>query len=150
MFVIDYSKKKLEYTPYYSKKENCFYTEPHAPGDFSLMLGQGYLSLDLRFPDQLVCCLNGLSSKESWKKRKLRFPKAPEGRLFFKSDIELIQGCGISYSESWQAFFCATNKVVCFCSPKYNKNKPCFSVEFNINTVAILENRELVAIWIQL
>ena len=50
----------------YIENENSFYYEPWNDGDFSIMLGNGYNSLDVNLNTNYILQLTGLNPKHNW------------------------------------------------------------------------------------
>lgn len=138
---------KYAFSPIYSKEEQSFFTEPEAPGGFSIMIKGGYTGLDVSLISSTLYCVSGLSPQKTWEKAKLEYPSAIQGVVKVQFDFDVQQGMGIDYAIDWKTFYDKSTGVICI----RNSNIPCdaVNVEFTNNTVATIVNGNLVAVWLK-
>lgn len=138
---------KYNFSPIYSMKEQAFFTQPDAPSDFSIMIKGGYTSLDVSLISSTLYCVSGLSPQNTWKKAKLMYPSASQGLVKVIFDFSVQPGMGIDYAINWETFYDTSTGVICIC----NSNIPydVANVEFTNNTVASIDNGNLVAVWLK-
>ncbi|MBQ4601681.1 MAG: hypothetical protein IJB24_02365, partial [Clostridia bacterium] len=89
---------KYAFTPVYSIKEQAFFTEPNAPGDFSIMIRGGYTSLNVSLLSSTLYSVSGFNPQKTWKKTELAYPKADYGLVSVIFDFSVQRGFGIDYA----------------------------------------------------
>ncbi len=118
--------------------------------DFSILLGELYVGLDMSGSTGLVSQLSGFLPKGIWKKRSLTPPDAPNGRLYVFLDPPAVRGCGTRYQEErdWPVYFCAANNCLCIGDSKKRPRSQC--VQFCEGITAQLDGTRLVSLWVTL
>ena len=56
---------KYDLSPFYSKKEQAFLIKPDVPGDISLMIGGGYVGLEVSLISLTVYGVSGISPQKT-------------------------------------------------------------------------------------
>lgn len=141
------SKKRLFVSTYYSSKDSSFgYEDPC--GDCSIMIDNGYTSLDVSLIDNTVCGISGYNPKKNWIIKKLNFPKekALNGQLKIINMESIPIGSAVTYNRDWKTFFDPETGVVCIGTT--NLSSEMVIVEFCTDTLAVLIGDKLIAIWI--
>ncbi|MDD6729010.1 MAG: hypothetical protein PUE08_07325 [Eubacteriales bacterium] len=140
---------KCEYKPYYSNKEQSFFTLPSSPCDYSVVLGNSQLCLDISATDNIICSLNGYSRRKSWVEKKLDLPSSKPGRLIFNSTDEVALGVGIEYIMGTNIYFDSNSNIICICEDIQQDFSNFDTIEFNDNTYLTLSNNQIVSVWIK-
>ena len=138
---------KYNFSPIYSTKEQAFFTEPDAPGDFSIMIKGGYTSLDVSLLSSTLYCVSGFNPQKTWEKANLAYPRASYGLVKVIFDFSVQRGMGIDYAIDWKTFYDKSTGVICMCGSNIPYNAT--NVEFTNNTVASIHNGKLVAVWLK-
>lgn len=138
---------KYGFSPVYDMKEQAFFTEPNAPGDFSVMIKGGYTSLDVSLISSTVYCVSGCNPQKTWKKAKLTYPSASDGTLAVNFDFDAQRGTGVDYAVDWQTFYDKSTGVICIRGSEIPHDAE--NVEFTDKTVASVYDGKLAAVWIK-
>lgn len=144
-FSISYIERNLYGKPVYLRDEYSLSFEPWHQGDFSIMTGAAYTSLDVDIESGQAVGFSGLNPQRTWVKHKLSPPEAETGRLLVHTDKEMIRGMAVGYAENWKTFYDDQTKWICMSENLLFDN--CDHVLFANDTIASLKGTELVAIW---
>lgn len=138
---------KYNFSPFYSTKEQAFFTEPVAPSDISIMIKGGYTSLDVSLISSTVYGVSGLNPQATWRKTHLMCPRTSRGLVKVIFGFSVQQGMGVDYATDWATFYDTSAGVVCIGNPMV----PCdaVNVEFTNNMIASINNEKLIAIWLK-
>ena len=131
----------------YIKNENSFFYEPWNDVNFSILIRNGYNSLDVNLQTKKALQLTGLNPQMNWIRKNLIVPKAQPGNLFILPDQNYQTGTGIQYATNWQTYFNPDTGWICIGNP----NDFCedSAVLFANNTIAMIENNNINSIWIK-
>jgi hypothetical protein len=110
----------------------------------SIMCG-AYTSLDTVCETGRVMHVSGYNSKATWIKRNMDIPSSTKGVLIANFNTPPMKGTGIDYDRSWSTFYDEQKGYICL--GDYHTKAHDYCVEFASNVVAVLRNRQLVAIW---
>ena len=146
-FIVEEPEVFYDFTPFYSKNGQSFFYQPDAPSVFSIIIGNGYISLDVSLISSTFYCISGYSPQSAWIKFDLNLPKAIRKNIKVISDCELHPGTGIDYGTDWKTFYNVDNDVICIGVPQLSEKA--VNIEFNTNTIASIIGSDLVAIWIK-
>ena len=146
-FSINYDDFNLIGKAQYIEEENSFYYEPWNDVDFSIMLGNGYNSLDVDLSTNYILQLTGLNPKHNWIDKNIVAPIAEQGYLLALLDDDYRSGTGIQYATGWGTYFNPETGWVCIGCPEYNDDSEI--VLFADNTIAVIENENLYAVWLK-
>lgn len=139
-------------TPQYLMEEDSFFFDPWHKSDFSIMIGEGYNSLDVDLGQFEIKQLTGLNPIGSWIPAVLTPPPdVQKGRLLicpYAEERNRIQsGMGVQYAEDWPTHYDKNNGWVClgniYIAPEHNY------VCFANDTIAVVDGAEITAIWIR-
>jgi len=144
-FSISYIERNLYGKPVYLRDEYSLSFEPWHQGDFSIMTGAAYTSLDVDIESGQAVGFSGYNSQRIWVKHRLSPPKAEIGKLLVHTDKEMIRGMAVGYAENWKTFYDDQTKWICMSENLLFDN--CDHVLFANDTIASLKGTELVAIW---
>ena len=139
--------KRYNFSPVYDTKEQAFFTEPDAPGDFSIMIKGGYTSLDVSLISSTIYCVSGCNPQKIWKKAKLTYPNASDGAIIVNFDFDVQIGTGVDYAVDWKTFYDKSTGIICIRGSEIPFDAE--NIEFTDNTVASVYNGNLVAVWIK-
>ncbi len=149
LFDIVYENKKFNKVPIYNLVEKSFIYEPFEDSDFSLMLGASYVGLDINIKTMLAVQVSGYSPKSTWKLTSSSPPNADSGSLVLFSSEILFSGTGIDYYEfNKNVFYNKRNGWICIGDTSWDNSNAC-CVAFENNTIAVVKNKKLVALWIK-
>ena len=146
-FSINYDDFNVLGKAQYIENENSFFYEPWNDADFSIMLGNGYNSLDVDLSTKYTLQLTGLNPKHNWIEQDIVAPIAKQGYLIALLDDDYQSGTGIQYVTGWETYFNPKTGWVCIGCPKHSDNSEI--VLFADNTIAVIENEHLCAVWIK-
>lgn len=147
-FVVDYKKLNFNHNLIYLLSEMSFYVNYSNKDVYSLMLGSGYVGLDIDVESSKALGITGYSCKTYWKKHKLKVPQYRTGELKIVSKEKLLSGTGSYYAKDWETFYDPASGWICIGSKDDSTKNDC--VEFFKNIIAVVNNEKLVAIWIKL
>ena len=146
-FHIDYSEFNDCGIPIYRKSEQAFDFEPYYNSDFSLMLGESYVGLEINLNNGKALCLSGVSPTKAWKKDKIVLPDYKKGTLFVEGLENCYQGMGIETHNQFTAFYDKEGGWIYFVSDIKSEN-PNY-IMFANNTIIALDNEAIASIWIK-
>lgn len=126
--------------------EDSFCYKPWKDVDFSIIVGKGYNSLDLKLKTANVLQLTGFNPRKNWVPQSLVVPKNKTGLLKANISSDQQKGSGIQYVDNWKTYYDEENGWICIGNPQCENG---VAVEFAQNTLAVIDNRELKAIWIK-
>lgn len=147
MFLINYQEEQQLGTPIYLLSEQSFSFEPWKDCDFSLMIGEGYNSLDVCLKTKEVVHLSGLNPKERWRRGKIVPPDRKHGTLLLQNADTYLPGTGITYASDWKTTFDESTGWIRL--GNHLSKIPCEYVEFANNTIAAVYQGNVVTIWIR-
>lgn len=127
------------------KDEDSFDFEPSRNADITLMLNNLYLGIDSE--TMLVQQVWGFCPKLSWIERKLKAPLAPAGQLICSGGVQPGISKRLDKSKEWKAIFDRKTGWVCIGEQSSSQNE--VAVEFAVNTIAVLDEEKLKAIWLK-
>lgn len=145
-FVVEYKATNFNGEPQYLKDECSFIYTPWNNVDFSIMIGEGYNSLDLNLDDGYILQLTGFNRNYNWIKKELVLPKFKSGllKVLFKNNYS--PGTGIQYTTDWHTYFDKKTGWICVGYPDCQSGWE--SVEFAKNTIAVVTDGQLKSVWI--
>lgn len=113
-FKAAFDREKLDSVPFYSLEDSSFGCEPLC-GDCSILIDDGYTSLDMSLIDNTICGISGYNPKENWIREKLVFPKskASRGQLKLVNKVSIPIGSALTYNRVWSTFFDPESSVIC-------------------------------------
>ena len=118
--------------------------KPDVPGDISLMIGGGYVGLEVSLISSTVYGISGISPQKTWKKADLTYPEARQGQLKVIFGSAVQRGVGIDLATAGEIFYDANTGVVCIGDPAFPHDAE--NVEFADRTVATVADGSLVAV----
>lgn len=138
----------IDYDGYaqYSIEENSFYYEPWNDVDFSIIIGKGYSSLDLNLDTFNVLQLTGFNPRKNWVSQALAVPKSKTGILKAHISEDQQKGSGLQYVDDWETYYDEKSGWICIGNPQCKNG---LTVEFAENTLAVIVDSELKAVWIR-
>lgn len=140
-------KKSFTKTPIYDYKELSFYYEPWGNCDISLMLNDSYVGIDVDVNTMAAIQISGVSPYTNWLRKNIIPPRAYPGDLIIKNITEKTHGIGYDYNDiSTKISYNKTNGWICM---GIEKKDGVDCVEFEKNTIAVVDNGKLIAIWIK-
>ena len=131
----------------YLNQENSFFYKPWNDVDFSIIIGNGYNSLDVNLETRKIVQLTGLNPKNNWIKKNIIIPTAQPGSLMVLLNDNYPAGTGIQYATNWQTYFNVNTGWICIGYPDYFNNSE--AVMFADNTIAVITNNDLCSVWIK-
>lgn len=146
-FYIKYENTAFYGSPQYFLDDESFFYDPWNDTDFSIYIGDSYLSLDIILKSGEVKQFSGFSPRNNWIERSLSVPNYRFGSLYVCMDTETEPGVGIRYSGNFKCFFDRQSGTLCIGNPDDLLN--CESVKFAQNTVAAIRDGKLISVWIK-
>jgi hypothetical protein len=144
-FKIRYDGNIFQSEVIYRDYEYSFDCEPNNGGDITLVIGD-YIQLKIWSSNMMTSCVYGLSGYHSWKKIILNPPTYKKGRLILMNYLEPGAAVHMKESATWESKFDYNNGWFCIGNDSTSEDDS--SVEFTINTVAVIDkNRYLKALW---
>lgn len=131
----------------YIKDEYSFFYAPWNNVDFSVLIGQGYNSLDVKLKTGRVLQVTGLNPNYNWIEKELVTPVFQRGILTVSFDEKCQEGAGVQYANNWRTYYNYKTGWVCIGNPNCSIESK--AVEFAQNTVAVIDNGQLSSIWIK-
>lgn len=131
----------------YLINEQSFYYYPCNNTSFSIMIGQGYNSLDVDIESGHVLQLTGLNPMQNWISKELGMPTYKSGILTTLFNEKYPKGTGIQYTSEWNTYFDIKTGWVCIGNPDSIQHG--IGIEFAANTVALFCYGQLSAVWIK-
>ena len=132
--------------PLYISSENSFIYEPWA-GDFSLVIGPAYVSLDVDLSAGRIVQVSGLSPISSWNRKQIEVPPALTGILGIEIDDSWLPGSGITYADQWITLFDESSGWVQIGGERACENDE--YVSFATDTIAAVRESRVVGVWIR-
>ena len=146
-FTITYENIAFNGQAQYLKEEYSFFCDPWNDVNFSVLIGQGYNSLDIKLQTGRVLQVTGLNPNYNWIEKELVAPIFQRGILTVLFDKKYQEGTGIQYANDWETYFNHKTGWVCIGNPDCNNESK--GVEFAQNSVAVIDNGQLSSIWIR-
>lgn len=146
-FIISYENIAFYGQAKYLKDEYSFSYDPWNDVNFSILIENGYNSLDVKLENGRVLQMTGLNPDYNWVEKELVAPICKKGILTVLFEEKYQDGTGILYASGWQTYFNGKTGWVCIGNPDCNSKSK--SVEFAKNTIAVIENGHLSSIWIR-
>lgn len=146
-FIITYENTAFNGQAQYLKDEYSFFYDPWNDVNFSILIEQGYNSLDIKLETGRVLQVTGINPSYNWVEKKLVTPASQRGILTVLLDEKHQEGTGIQYANDWETYFDYKTGWVCIGNPDCNIDSK--SVEFANNSVAVIDNEQLSSIWIR-
>lgn len=146
-FIITYEDIDFNGQSQYLKDEYSFFYDPWNAVNFSILIENGYNSLDIKLEDGRVLQMTGINPDYNWIEKELVIPLFKQGILTVSFDGKYQEGTGIQYASNWQTYFNSKTGWVCIGNPDCNSKSK--GVEFAKNTVAVIDNEQLSSIWIR-
>lgn len=146
-FIVDYKNIVFNGEAQYLKDEYSFFYNPWNGVNFSVLIENGYNSLDVKLENGRVFQMTGLNPDYNWIEKELVIPVSQPGILMVSFDRKYQEGTGIQYASDWQTYFNGKTGWVCIGNPDCNSKSK--GVEFAKNTVAVIDNEQLSSIWIK-
>ena len=146
-FIITYENIEFNGQAQYLKDEYSFFYDPWNDVNFSILIEQGYNSLDVKLETDRVFQVTGINPNYNWIEKELVAPVFQRGILTVSFDEKHQEGTGIQYANDWQTYFNRKTGWVCIGNPDCSIESK--SVEFAKNSVAVIENGKLYSIWIR-
>ena len=146
-FKVEYDTKQKEGCPIYIRSEQSFLYHPWKSSDFSLMVGCGYVGLDICLKTGTITQVSGLCPFNTWKNGNFFLPKANLGNIKLVNAKEYMKGTGIQYANWKQPIFNKSNGWIFMGRNKHQKTDE--FVTFAQDTIAEICDGEIVCIWIK-
>ena len=146
-FIITYENVVFNGQAQYLKDESSFFYDPWNAVNFSILIEQGYNSLDINLETGRVLQVTGINPNYNWIEKELVTPVFKRGILTVSFDEKRQEGTGIQYANDWQTYFNYKTGWVCIGNPDCNSESK--SVEFAQNSVAVIDDGQLSSIWIR-
>ncbi len=146
-FIVTYENNVFSGQAQYLKDEHSFFYDLWNDVNFSILIGQGYNSLDIELETGRVLQVTGLNPNYNWIEKELVTPVFKQGILTVSFDEKHQEGTGIQYATDWKTYFNYKTGWVCIGDPDCNTGSKC--VEFAKNSVAVIDNGQLSSIWIR-
>lgn len=132
----------------YIKDEYSLLYEPFCPNvGVSIMCG-AYTSLDTICETGVITHISGYNSKRSWIQKELKVPMSQKGQLKVCFDESPMKGTGIDCDRSWNTFYDSQTNWLCIGDINTVDGNDC--IEFASNIIAVLRDKQLIAIWAQI
>lgn len=129
----------------YEKNDYSFDFKPAQNTDITLMVGYLYLGIDSE--TMLARQVWGYSPSSSWMKKILKVPTYFSGDLSLQEEIQAGLSQRLGDSENWTTYYDPDTGWVCIGDDSFSKND--IAVEFATNTIAVLKEENLKAVWLQ-
>lgn len=129
----------------YIREENSFDFIPSRNADITLLLG--YLHVGVDSETMIVQQVWGLSPFEGWNRKALNVPSFIGGELLLEGELQPGMTYRIDRSETWIAKFDSKSGWFCIGDCETKKNDSV--IEFANNTVAVISDGLLKAIWLK-
>lgn len=141
-FLIEYTNSTEQRLLFYRPDEYSFDIEPTVHEiDFDLIINQ----LNLTVVDDKVVQVWGFCPYGGWIKSNYSVPKFEKGILKVQTELKPGFAYGINNGKDWPVYVNIKTGWVCIGDPeKINK-----AVEFINNCVAVVNNEELVSLWLK-
>ncbi len=146
-FIITYENMVFNGQAQYLKDEHSFFYDPWNDVNFSVLIAQGYNSLDMKLETGRVLQVTGINPDYNWVEKELVTPAFQRGTLTVLFDEKHQKGSGVQYVNDWQTYFDRRTGWVCIGDPHCSSEKRC--VEFAENSVAVIDDGQLSSIWIK-
>ena len=146
-FIITYENTVFNGQAQYLKDEYSFFYDPWNDVNFSVLIEQGYNSLDMKLETGRVLQMTGINPSYNWLEKRLVPPVSQRGILTVSLDEKHQEGTGIQYANDWKTYFDYKTGWVCIGNPDCNIDSK--SVELANNSVAVIDNEQLSSIWIR-
>lgn len=146
-FFIEYKTININGEPQYLKEEHSFIYMPWNNVNFSIMIGEGYNSLDLNLDNGYILQLSGFNHNYNWIEKELVIPKFKSGYLKVLFKKNYASGTGIQYITDWHTYFDKRTGWICVGHPDCQSDWG--RVEFAKNTIAVVSDGKLKSIWIK-
>ena len=132
----------------YSLPEQSFYYEPWLDNNFTVILGNSYLGIDIDLTNNHAVQVSGFSPIALWKKQRLVLPKCIVGTIRVETDSTFVSGTGVSYGEDWPSYYDNIQEVVCL------GDTSCFSTDVCVNFAGgcfavINSSHQLKSVWLK-
>lgn len=145
-FFIDFGHINYDGYAQYVIEEDSFYYDPWNDIDFSIIVGKGYNSLDINLNTVNVLQLTGFNPIKNWVPQSLVVPKSKTGFLKVYISEDQQKGSGIQYVDDWKTYYDEKSGWICIGNPQCEN---ALAVEFAKNTLAVIVNSDLKAVWIR-
>lgn len=129
----------------YFTEEHSFDFEPNLSADFSYLIG--YLNLTFESERKVARQVWGLNPKNTWISKELVPPNSFQGELLAQNHLESGESERIVDVGVWKTYFDNENGWVCI--GDYNHTSNDQSVEFAENTIAVINEKKLKALWLK-
>ena len=126
----------------YIRSEYSFDFEPTQSSSYDVLVGDLTISFDVDLNAKQVW---GYNPNLGWIDEKLSLPTAVQGTLNLANEIDNPQR--IDGSKEWKTYYDSCTGWVCIGIS--NKERNDLAVEFATNTIAVLNDGNLKAIWIK-
>lgn len=147
-FYISYKHVNFFGESQYLNNEQSFFCDPWNDVDFSIILGNSYCGLDLKLDTLKAMQISGVNPKYNWIHQDLSAPKAPIGELLVQGDPSIFEiGMGVHYADDWKTYYSPHSGWVCIGNTVFGDD--CNAVTFANNTIAVVKNTMLWAIWVK-
>lgn len=146
-FIVTYENIVFNGEAQYLKDEYSFFYDPWNDVNFSILIENGYNSLDVKLKNGRVLQVTGINPNYNWIEKELVAPVFQQGILTVLFDEKCQEGTGIQYASDWKTYFNYKTGWVCIGNPECNTESK--SVEFAKNSVAVIDNGQLSSIWIR-
>ncbi len=145
MFEAKISEKMINGELMYIEKENLFDFVPVLNNDIILLLGYIHIGVDSN--TMKLQQIWGLSSKFSWVEKRLGIPNSKKGEVIVNEDIDPGLTKRIANSFEYGVSYDKVSGWICI--GDYNVLHEDISVEFAKNTVAVIADGVLKALWLK-
>jgi hypothetical protein len=146
-FKIERNLKAVDGKVIYIKREHSFIVKPFRNTDISIFIKD--LGIDIESIGMRALGVGGYHPDGgSWIRKELNPPRAEEGALILEADIEPGRG-DFRLPESLEFKTYYDEKSGWVCIGNCEKSKDSQTVEFLKNCIAVLEDGNLIALWLK-
>ena len=129
----------------YVKKDLSFDFNPVYSGDYSLLIG--YISLSFDSETKCACQVWGCNPINTWVNKELKKPKSIKGNLLLDAEIDSGDNKRLIEAGVWTTYF--DKSIGWVCIGTYQEDKNDIAVEFAENTIAVVNDNKLKALWLR-
>jgi len=149
MFKVIKSEQISDNFVVYNKKEQAIWFGIDLQTNFSFMLGDSYVSLEVDLGTKKIEGVYGFCPMRIFEKASISIPYTREkGNLYFEN-WDYVPGTGKTLSpKKWYFFIDKKNKTICISSnsSKYVEDGQC--VEFMKNAFALIRDNSIIKLWL--
>ncbi len=141
-FSVQENKNIYEGKLVYIKNEYSFDFEPKQSSSYSVLIGDLNIAFDWELYARQVW---GYNPYGGWIKKDLELPNVAKGKLMMIDEIDDIER--IEESKDWSTYHDPVTGWICI--GNYSNNDEAIAVEFATNTIAVICNQKIIALWLK-